>query len=258
MSKKLAIITGATAGIGLAFARKLTETHNLVLVARNKQRLTEIAGELQTEVQVLAADLAEAKSLAGVEEFMLRQTELDLLVNNAGFGTVGEFAELALEDEATQVQLNVLALTRLAHCGVQAMVKTRGGAIINVSSLAAFQPAPYSAVYGATKAYVKSFSQSLNAELKDSGIKVQALCPGLTHTEFHERAQINTSNVPDFMWQSAEDVVKESLEGLKKNQVVVVPGLHNAATAAISSLLPGNLTASWAAAVMKQTLAKDK
>ncbi len=241
-----ALVTGASAGIGLAFAERLArDQYDLTLVARSRERLEDIAKRLRDErgvaVEVLAADLAAPSELRRVEERIAADPTLDLLVNNAGFGTQGRFAELDVDREEQEVRLNVLAVLRLARAALPHMVQRGRGEIVNVSSMAGFYPGPFLATYGATKAFVTSFTESLSEELRETGVRVQALCPGFTRTEFQERANIDTSQIPGFAWMSAEDVVEASLSGLAKGDVVVVPGGLNRAMQAGASLLPRSL-----------------
>ena len=202
-----ALVTGASGGIGEAFARQLARagTH-LVLVARSTDKLEAMAEELRAQgpvhVDVLAADLGDADQLADVEERLASVDQpIDLLINNAGYGFNDKFGEIPVEDEDAEIRVNVLALMRLCHAAARRMPATGGGGILNVSSVAAFQPAPESANYSATKAYVTSFSQSLHDELKGRGVTVTVLHPGLTRTEFQSRGGYEIG-LPDMFWQS--------------------------------------------------------
>ena len=241
-----AVVTGASAGIGLAFAERLAREHyDLVLVARNRTRLEELAKRLQEErgvgVEVLTADLSRADDLRRVEARIADDPTLDLVVNNAGFGTQGRFAELPIEREEEEVRLNVVALVRLTHAALRHMVPRGRGEIVNVSSLAGFHPGPGVATYAATKAFVTSFTESLHEELRETGVRVQALCPGFTRTEFQERAQIDVSRVPGFAWMAADEVVEASLQGLQRGDVIVVPGGLNKALQTGAALVPRSL-----------------
>ena len=241
-----ALITGASTGLGAAFAEQLArEGCHLVLVARNRARLTELAQRLEKEyrirAEVFAADLTQPAEQISVEELVERDTELDMLVNNAGFGTLGRFADLPIEREIEEIELNVVAVVRLTRAALSGMQTRRRGAVINVSSLSAFQAGPYNATYAATKAYLKSFTEALSEELRGSGVSVQVLCPGFTHTEFQERAGLDTSKIPAFAWMTAAQVVAESLAALRRGKVVCVPGLSNRFTAALTRLSPPSL-----------------
>jgi short-subunit dehydrogenase len=241
-----AVVTGASAGIGAAFARRLAAAGtDLVVVARSADRLGTLADELReahgVQVSVVAADLTDPAELGRVEALVGGDGHLDLLVNNAGFGTIGDFAELDPDGEEREIRLNVVALVRLARAALPGMLARRRGAIVNVSSMAAFQPAPYNATYGATKAYVNSFTEALGLEVEDGGVRVQALCPGFTRTEFQERAGIDTSAIPAVAWMTADDVAAASLDGLERGGIVLVPGAANRATIALAGLLPRRL-----------------
>lgn len=241
-SNRRALITGASSGIGLAFAEKLArEGYDLIVVARRKDRLEELAhllhGAHKIEVEVLAADLTQTAALRRVER-QAAEANLTLLVNNAGFGNAGAFADLDVDTEEEEIRLNVLALVRLTHAVLPGMVQRQIGTIINVSSIAGFQPGPFMATYGATKAYVTSFSEALSEELRGSGVYVQALCPGFTKTEFQERGGIDSSMVPQIVWMTAESVVDASLAAMKSKQVVCVPGLGNQVMSTATTLIP--------------------
>lgn len=246
-TSRQALITGASSGIGEAFARRLArDGYALSIVARRADRLEALAKDLEqshgTDVEVLRADLAQPEELARVEERLRAEPLPDLLVNNAGFGTVGRFHELPLAREQEEIALNVVALVRLSHAALGPMVKRGRGSIINVSSMAGAVPGPFTATYGATKAYVTSFSESLSIELRETGVRVQALCPGFTRTEFQEAAGIDARKLPRFMWMSSEQVVEVSLDALGRDQVIVVPGaLNRGAMAALGFIPRGGL-----------------
>ncbi len=247
-SRPRALVTGASAGIGLAFAERLArDGYDLVLVARRRERLDALAKRLGeshgTLVEVLVADLTDDGDLFTVEQSVTTEPGLDLLVNNAGFGTVGAFHTLDPDAEQREIQLNVLALVRLTRAALPQMVERGSGGVINVSSMAGFQPAPYNATYGGTKAFVNSFTESLAEELRGTGVVVQALCPGFTRTEFQEVADVDTSAIPDFAWMEAETVVDASLAALEAGDVVCVPGLGNRMLSLASRSLPRSLVA---------------
>jgi len=242
-SKRRAWVTGASAGIGEAFARRLArDGWDVALVARDRERLASLADELHrahsVRAEVVAADLTDAKARARVEAALGADAGLELLVNNAGFGTVGDFATLDADREEAQIALNVVALTRLTRAALPGLIARGRGAVINVSSLAAFQPGPHTATYAATKAFVNSLSESLHEELRGSGVRVMALCPGFTRTEFQARAGIDVSGVPGFAWMTAEAVVEAALAGLRRGDVVCVPGTTNWLLSNAVSALP--------------------
>jgi short-subunit dehydrogenase len=240
--KPVALVTGASAGLGHAFARALTSRgYDLVVVARDEARLRDLAEEVapQAEAEVLAADLTEPAGLAAVEDRLRdRNRPVDVLVNNAGFGTSGHFADLPLEIEDRQIRLNVVAVVRLAHAALAEMRARDRGGIINVSSLAAYQPVPENAVYGATKAFVQSFSQALHEELRGSGVRVMVVAPGFTRTEFQARSGIDAAQVPGFLWQTAEAVVVPALDAFERGRAVFVPGVHNQVAGALIQVTP--------------------
>ena len=241
--RRRALVTGASVGIGAAFAEALArDQYDLVLVARSRDRLEALAKKLSEsrgiEVEVLPADLCRSDELHGVEARIAGDTTLDLLVNNAGFGTFGAFNGLDVAREEEQVQLNVIALLRLTRAALPRMVARGSGAIVNVSSLAGLTAGPYTATYGATKAFVNSFTEAIYEELRGSGVRIQLLQPGFTRTEFQERAGIAIGGVPSFAWMEAAQVVEASLEALRRGDLVCVPGGANRALAAVTSLLP--------------------
>jgi uncharacterized protein len=226
--KKVALVTGASAGLGVEFARQLSKRgHRLVLAARRKERLDELAKELGN-ARAVAIDLskkdAAAKLMADVEA---NGEQIDLLVNNAGFGLIGRFAELDAKRQRQMIDLNVGTLTDLCRAVAPQMIKRKSGAILNVASIAAFQPGPKMVVYFATKAFVLSLSEALHEELKPHGIKVSCLCPGPTRTEFGDVAGFRGSGLFERLAMTAADVVEIGLAGLDRNRAVVVPGWVN-------------------------------
>ena len=235
-----ALVTGASSGIGETFARRLAERGTaLVLVARREDRLKALAGELPVPTEVLAADLGDPDDLRRVEARVAATADpVDLLVNNAGFGTTGPFATLPVEREEEEIRVNVLAVVRLTRAALPGMVERKQGGVVNVSSLAAFQPDPGNATYGATKAFVLSFSEALAEELRTTGVTVQALCPGYTRTEFQTTAEYETSRIPKAVWQRPDQVVDASLDALDRGKAVCVPGAHNKVAAVGSGFLP--------------------
>ncbi len=221
-----AFITGASSGIGEAFARELAHRgYNLVLLARREERLRALAGELQRLYSVLVETLvADLSDPADVERAALRVAEipdLDLLVNNAGFGDNGFFTEIDPQEELRMIRVHVEASVRLARAALPGMIERGFGGVINVASLAGLIASAGNHTYGATKAYLVFFSEALNYELVGKGVRVQALCPGFTYTEIHKSGR---PNLPPFLWLHADDVVSESLQGLREGRVVVIPG----------------------------------
>ncbi len=254
MNRPVALVTGASTGIGEEFARQLSRRgYDLVLVARDRARLEALAKELEaadsSSVEVLPADLTAPDQLAGVEE---RAGKVDLLINNAGYGSFGNFHQIDLGVEVREVHLNVIALMRLTHAAASAMAARGTGSILNVSSLAGFQPGPRNATYSATKAFVTSFTEAVHEELKGTGVKVSVLCPGFTRTEFQERASAPASGVPKFMWQNAPEVAAAGLAGLAKNKAIIVPGTVNRVLGTFSNMAPHAVTRRAGAAVLKR------
>ena len=221
-----ALVTGASSGIGLEFARQLAANgHDLVVVARDEARLKELANEVTTATEVLPADLTDGDDVAAVEARLSDASRpVDVLVNNAGFGTMGPFAQLPIEDEEREIRLNVIALVRLTRAALPGMLDRKRGGILNVSSIGAFQPGPFNATYSATKAFVSSFTEAVHEEVRGTGVHVIALCPGLTKTGFQEASGATASTMPGFLWQTSEQVVKTALRDLGRNHAVSVPG----------------------------------
>jgi short-subunit dehydrogenase len=236
---KVALITGASAGLGVEFARQLSKRgHRLVLAARRKERLDELAKELGN-ARAIAIDLSKSnaaeKLLADVEA---NGETVDLLVNNAGFGLIGRFAELDAKRERQMIDLNVGTLADLCRGVAPGMIERKSGGILNVASTAAFQPGPKMAVYFATKAFVLSLSEALHEELRPHGVRVTCLCPGPTRTEFGEVAGFGGNGLFDRVAMESPGVVKAGLNGLDKNKAVVIPGVVNKAGAFSGRLAP--------------------
>ena len=230
--KKVALVTGASAGLGVEFARQLSKRgHRLVLAARRKDRLDQLAKELGN-ARAVAIDLSKAGAAAKLMADIEANGEtVDLLVNNAGFGLIGRFAELDAKRERQMIDLNVATLTDLCRAAAPAMIKRKSGGIINVASTAAFQPGPKMAVYFATKAFVLSLSEALHEELKPHGVRVTCLCPGPTRTEFGDVAGFGGNGLFDRVAMESPGVVERGLDGLDRNKAVIVPGLLNKLTA---------------------------
>ncbi len=258
-ARPVALVTGASSGIGAAFVHALAARGNdLVIVARDGARLEETAERLEKEhgaaVEVLAVDLTKATGLKLVEARLeSSDPPVDLLVNNAGFGTFGKLYELRRDVEEREIRLNVMAVMRLCHAVLPGMVQRARGGVINVSSVAAYQPTPANATYGATKAFVNSFTHALSEELRGTGVKAMVLCPGFTRTEFQERAGVDSSAVPSGLWQQPEQVVDAALRSYDRGRSVCVPGPLNKAGAAFSSALPAVLSRKVAGAVIRRS-----
>jgi uncharacterized protein len=239
-----AFITGATAGIGAAFARRLaSDGFDLVLLARDAGRLERTAAELSenyaVHAEALPADLSTEEGLAAAEE--RARKDVDLLVNNAGFGNKGVFLDVPVSDELTMLRVHCEAVLRLTHAVLPGMLERGRGAVVNVSSAAAFATR---GTYGASKAWVVNFSQGVATDIgarSRGGVRVMALCPGFVRTEFHERAQMDMSDVPGFMWLDKDDVVDAALRDLRKGVQVSVPGLQYKVVVGVGRLLPPGL-----------------
>ena len=231
--RKTALITGASFGIGLEFSRIFArEGYNLVLVARSADKLRQLASELEKAHGTRSLMLATALSEPGAPAYVLDQTtradiQVDVLVNNAGFGQYGMFAENDLEECLRQIQLNVTTLTHLTRLYLPAMIARKSGGILNVASTAAFQPGPLMAVYFATKAYVLHFSEALANELDGTGVSVTCLCPGPTATEFHKRANATGMRLLKFGSMDARTVAEDGYRGLVAGNPVVISGFKN-------------------------------
>jgi short-subunit dehydrogenase len=247
--RQTGLVTGASGGIGLALARRLAAGgFDLVLTARSGGRLEELARELEerhrSRVRVIARDLAAPEAPAAIADELAREgIDVDVLVNNAGFGTYGPFAETDLAAELGMLQLNVVALTHLTKLFLRPMLARGRGRILNVASTAAFQPGPLMAVYYATKAYVLSFSEALAEELAGSGVTVTALCPGPTTSGFQERAAMEGSRlVAGRMMMTSEAVAEAGYRGLLAGRRVVIPGWKNRLLAQSVRFTPRRVT----------------
>ncbi|HVQ07112.1 MAG TPA: SDR family oxidoreductase [Allosphingosinicella sp.] len=238
MARPVTLITGASAGLGAEFARQCARRGEaLALVARRRDRLDALKAELGGDIHVFAADLA----LPGAAQSLIAELEAEgltvaTLINNAGFGLGGRFADRPLERQREMIDLNVRTLTELCHLVLPAMRQAGKGAILNVASTAAFQPGPNMAVYYATKAYVLSFTEALHHELKGTGVKVSALCPGPTESEFSDVAESHSPTL-ERMKMPAAPVVGAGLAGLDANKAVVIPGFKNKIGAQASRFL---------------------
>jgi short-subunit dehydrogenase len=248
--RPVALVTGASAGLGVEFARQLSKRgHRLVLAARRKERLDELAKELG-DARAVAIDLSKKDAAAKLMADVAANGEVvELLVNNAGFGLIGRFAELDAQRERQMIDLNVGALTDLCRAVAPGMVERKSGGIINVASTAAFQPGPKMAVYFATKAFVLSLTEALHEELKPYGINVSCLCPGPTRTEFGEVAGFGGNGLFDRIAMNAPEVVEAGLRGLDSNKAIVIPGLLNKAGAISGRFAPRSVVRKIAGAI---------
>ena len=248
--KRVALITGASAGLGVEFARQLAKRgYSLVLAARRHDRLEALADELG-DARAVAIDLSEKDAAGKVMADLDKAGEqVEILVNNAGFGLIGRFAELDPRRLREMIDLNVGTLTDLCRAVAPGMIARKSGGIINVASTAAFQPGPKMAVYFATKSYVLSLSEALHEELRPHSVKVTCLCPGPTRTEFGDVAGFGGNGLFDRVAMDAPKVVAAGLNGLDKNDAVVVPGIMNKITAASTRFAPRPLVRKIAGAI---------
>lgn len=235
-SKPKALITGASAGIGAEFARQLAARgYDLVLVARRKDRLEQLAETIMLNadirVEILPADLAVEEGISSIEDHIRTCENLEILVNNAGFGITGGFLGTDISLTLSMIRVHVMAPVRLISAVLPGMKENMRGSIINVSSISAFTASTGSSTYSATKSYLNNFSEGLAVECVNTGVKVQALCPGFTHTEFHDTPEFRSSRikeqVPGFLWMTSEAVVRYSLNAMNGQKVIVIPGLGN-------------------------------
>jgi short-subunit dehydrogenase len=243
-SKMTALVTGASGGIGLELARLFAaDGHDLVLVARSRDKLSRLADELKgrhgVAARVIAADLARVEAPQEIfDELRQEGVKVDALVNNAGFGSYGLFAETDLKSELDLLQVNVVALTHLTKLFLPAMIERRRGHVCNVASTAAFQPGPLMAVYYASKAYVLSFSEALANECEGTGVRVSALCPGPTETGFVAAARMSDSKLFDRGAMTAREVAEAGYRGLLAGKTIVIPGLRNSLVARFVGMMP--------------------
>jgi short-subunit dehydrogenase len=247
-SKQTALITGASGGIGLELAREFAKDgYNLVLVARSKEKLEQLAADFAKQYNisatVVAKDLAKASAPDELyNELKTQGIQIDALVNNAGFATYGKFVEIPLEKELQEMQLNMVTLTHLTKLFAKDMVARKNGKILNIASTAAFQPGPLMAVYYATKAYVLSFSEALANELEGTGVTVTVLCPGPTESGFQERAAMQESKLIQkggiAKMMTSEEVAAFGYQTSKRGQVTAIPGLMNQVGTVLPRFLP--------------------
>lgn len=245
-----ALITGASGGIGAAFAAELAKRqHNLILVARSEDKLQQLAAKLRQEfkiaIEIIVRDLTVPGTTTAVcDAVVAKGLTVDLLVNNAGFGDYGIFADRPLAKQVEMVQLNIVALVELSHLFLQGMRERKSGSIINVASIVAFQPMPYLSVYAASKAFVLSFSEALWVENQDCGVRVLALCPGATESDFFKVAEFPTSLGSSSKQKlvPASEVVRDALQALDKNgSNIVTGGFANRIIANLPRLMPREL-----------------
>ncbi len=246
MSRSVALVTGATAGIGLAFAQQLAARgDDLVLVARNRERLEDAAATLRrehgTEVEVLVADLADRAQLASVEARLTDPARpVDLLVNNAGFGLKHGFLDNDIEAEQEMLDVLVTAVLRLSHAALRSMVERGSGGVINVSSVAGYLPR---GTYSAAKAYVTQLSQWADLTYRDRGVRTMALLPGFTRTEFHERIDVGRDSAPSWLWLDVDPLVATALRDFARGRSISVPDVRYKVLANVAKYTPAGLQA---------------
>ncbi|CAB3629444.1 SDR family NAD(P)-dependent oxidoreductase [Achromobacter pestifer] len=233
-SSGTALITGASSGIGAVYAHRLAHRgYNLILVARNRQRMDALASRLSDEtgrtIEVITADLNDKSDLARVEHVLRTDASITLLVNNAGLGAVAPLLMADVDKMTGMIDLNVTALTRLTYAAIPGMVARGGGAVINIASIVAINPEVLNGVYGGSKAFVLAFSQSLKHELADKNIRIQAVAPGATATDFWEAAGTSLQQVPSEIVMRAEDMVDAALAGFDRGELVTIPALPDVA-----------------------------
>jgi short-subunit dehydrogenase len=249
--QQTALITGASVGIGYELARQFARGgYNLILVARNEDKLKTVTEEMRTlgvQADYITSDLAQPTApLALFADLKNRNVTIDMLVNNAGFGALGDFHELDPQRQLDMIQVNITAVVELTHLFLQGMVARNAGGILNVASTAAFQPGPHMAIYYASKAFVLSFSEAIAEELGDTNVKVTTLCPGPTESEFRTRAKMDDSPVFRSKWiptMSAAEVARVGYEAFRKGKRIIIPGLVNKLAVQSNRIAPRKLVA---------------
>ncbi|RFS17804.1 SDR family oxidoreductase [Emticicia sp. C21] len=265
---KVTLLTGASSGIGEAWAKSLAaEKHNLVLVARSENKLKTLCNQSSQQygisVQYIVIDLTQPNAdLLIFEETEKRKLIVDCLINNAGIGTAGDFTQIELADEQAMMQLNMITLVSLTHRYLKQMRERNSGTIINVASMAAFMPAPFMAAYAASKVFVKSFTEALSEENRPFNIRIMLLCPGATETRFFETAKINQEDKKALLGnaniQTPAMVVEEAMKGMKSNKTIIISGLTNKIGAKLGALIPNSMIMKFIANNARSTLQKIK
>lgn len=258
--QKVAIITGASSGLGAEFARSLSaQGYRLLLIARREEKLQEVAQSIHTIADILPLDLTEVDACKKVVDYLnTHELQPSLLINNAGFGAFDTALEIDINKQEAMIDLNVKALTKLGLTIAALMKEAHGGQILNVASIAAFCPCPNLAVYGATKAYVLAFTENLAAELHPFGITVTALCPGPVRTDFWSVAGVDRTQSFDFCMSEAKDVVRDGLKALQNEKLSVTSGMLNKTLYGVIRCVPRSLSLRVAQAIMNTVLKKNK
>ena len=260
--KNYALITGASGGIGFELAKLLAkDSKNLVLVARNEKTLTEVKDELlkinkTIDIKIIVCDLSEVESAKFVKsQTDLLNGEIDILINNAGFGDFGKYWETKYDKETQMINLNITSLAQLTKLYIPDMIKNGSGKILNVASVAAFMPGSYMTVYYATKAFVLSYTEGLSGELKGTGVTVSALCPGPTKTGFEEKAELGNSDLFKAMpVATASSVAKTAYKGFLKGKPIIITGFLNKVTVFIIRFIPRCIVRNMVKSVTKGSL----
>lgn len=233
---KLAVITGPTSGIGLAYAQQLaTEGYELLLIGRSEEKLKNLQSQLKAPSQIYVADLSIHDQIIKTANHLKELAQIDILINNAGFGSSKPFSENSLEEEIEQVEVLVKAVMVLTHAVLPKMKKANSGMVLNISSVAAWLP---TGSYAAAKSYVTSFTEAIAAELKGTKVQVTAVAPGYTKTKFFDRSQMDDEEVPSWLWLTPEQVASESLKDARSGQLISVPGAQYKAMSTVSRSLP--------------------
>jgi short-subunit dehydrogenase len=240
VSRPVALITGPTAGLGAGYARRYArDGYNLVLVARNVERLEDLAAELRAangiDVEVLPADLTEPADRSNVADRLTAGVQV--LINNAGFGTSGEFWTADPGQLQAQLDVNVTAVMQLTRAALPSMIAAGAGTVINIASVAGLL-AGRGSTYSASKAWVVSFTEGLANGLAGTGVSIHAVCPGFVHTEFHERAGVDMTSIPNILWLNVDDVVAESLADVAKGKIISIPSLQYKVLTTVGRLVP--------------------
>ena len=256
MAQDVALVTGASSGIGEALARRIArDGRHVALVARRTDRLEALAAELRQKHGITAHPIASDLVQPGAVSELLREVDrrgltVDWLVNNAGFGTVGRFDQLPVERELEEIRLNVEVLVELTGRCSPGMTARRRGAIINIASLGGFAPGPFMATYAATKAFVLSFSEAVATELRGTGVDVLCVCPGFTRTEFQTKADVDVSGIPAMAWMSADEVADQAVRAVGRGPVLV-NGVMNSLMAGAIRFVPRGVTSRLVAAFLR-------
>jgi uncharacterized protein len=259
-SKPLALITGASSGLGMAFAVQLAaQGYDLILVARRRKALASLAARLTGEnsitAEVLPADLSTEIGIHRLEEHIRSLEHLDLLINNAGFGLTGEFTRQPLEKSTEMLQVHCTTPVRLVYAALPGMIVHQNGSIINVASISAFAPMAGNVMYSATKSFLVAFSRALQMETRQHGIHIQALCPGFFHSEFHDVARVNKYQIPQFLFMEADQIAKRSLSAIGRQEVIYIPGFLYRLVAFFARL-PG--IGDWATGLVARQVARQR